>query len=121
MNEKLQGKLEKLLAKHQDYRADFQTTIKGWAQDFKKAVAIKSFGENDIIKTFRKGLRSSIREMNQILLYKDGLEVRDRERLMDKRSMYVSFLNLFSRAEVTLESLDKEISFELGEKDTQEE
>lgn len=108
-------KMDKLAAKHGEYRADFQGTISGWAKSLRTAIAVKQFGENDIIKKVRKGLAKEIQEMNQVLLYSEDLSQERRTRIFDKRGMYLQFLNLFRTADITIENIEQAVSFELGD------
>lgn len=112
-------KLNELMSKHAEYRPDFQQTLSNWEKKLKKAIAIKKFGDNDIIKELRKGLAKEIKEINQLLVWKKDLTESQRNRLFDKREMYMQFLNKFRTADMTIEDIDKAIDYELG-LDTQE-
>lgn len=105
--------MDQLLAKQSTLRADFSEQVSSWEKTLKDAIAITSFGENDIIKKVRTGILKDIKEINQILLYKEDLAQADRIRLIDKRSMYMSFVNLFRSAEITIDNLENTITAEL--------
>lgn len=113
--ETTQQKMTELLSKHTTFRDDFRATVTGWEKVLQNAIAVQSFGENDIIKKVRGGLAKEIQEINNVLLYKDVLTEQDRMRLLDKRSMYMQFLNLFRNAEITIENMDKTLESELNE------
>ena len=43
-------KMDKLLSKHTTFREDLRATVTGWEKILQDAIAVQSFGENDIIK-----------------------------------------------------------------------
>lgn len=110
-----QQKLQKMLEKHTEYRIDVVASLTKAEQKLREAIQVKSFGENDIIKKIRNQYAKDIKDMNEIILYKEKLSEEDRTRLFDKRKMYLSFLQLFSRAEVSIESIDKWITTDFDE------
>lgn len=110
-----QQKLEKLLGKHTGYRADFARKLESWEEQLKNAITTQKFGEHEIIKKVRKGYATEIKEINDVLLFKDELTEADRVRLLDKRALCLRFLNLFREADATIETLEQAITYELGD------
>lgn len=102
-----QEKLKKVMDRHTEFRSDLKQQVTKAEQRLREAMAVKDFAENDIIKKIRSLYAKHIREINEVLLYKEELPEAKRERLIDRRKMYLDFINMFSSADVTIESIDK--------------
>ncbi len=107
-----QEKLKKILDRHTEYRADFKQQLSKAEEKLRDSIQIKEFGQNDIIKGIRKQYAKYIHEINEVLLHKEELPEVKRTRLLDKRRMYMDFIQIFSSAAVTIESIDQWINSE---------
>lgn len=115
--ENTQKKLQKLLDNHTEYRPDFLETISKAEKDLRDAIQVKQFGENDIMKKIRRKYAKDIHEINEVLLYKEDIPERKRERLFDKRKMLLSFLQIFSVATLTIQNIDKWVNSEFTDEE----
>lgn len=101
-------RLHKILEKHsRELRSDFLEQLTTAEGKLREALVFSEFGNNDVMKKIRKLFAKYITEMNEVILYKHALTTEERNRMFDKRQMYLNFLNFFSKAEVTIDEIGK--------------
>lgn len=112
-----QEKLKRILDKHTNLRPDFIDQLSKAEEKLRESIQIKQFGNNDIIKGIRRQYAKHIHDMNEVLLYKEKLSEQERTRLMDKRKMYFDFLQMFSNAVLSIETIDRWVNEEFDTDD----
>lgn len=107
--------IDALIKKFHNARTDFISQIGEWRNDYRKAVIAANLQENVIIKEFVKRLFDDIEGINYRLQNErsDKLTPFERDRLLDKRSLYEEFIYIFVSAKEKVESIEKVVKSNL--------
>lgn len=105
---------EKLLAKFEG--AQDQAEIKKWSSDIQKNMLLASLAKHEGLSFLTGPMEDEIKAINMALLENDSKKTSDydRDRLIDKRNMYRTFINSLADAEKNVEKLHEKILRELA-------
>ena len=109
--QQLLEKIDKMLVRFSDSAfPDDIETIKSWKSEVKRAMIIDDLKNHDGIKMIIEFLSNEIEQIDLVLLnaYSDKCPDKIRDRMLDKKYMYNSFMGLFPSNE-QLTQIDNEV------------
>src|SRR3990167_2805151 len=112
MIDTFEQKTERLLEKFHGGRQDFISQISEWRNEYRKAIIVANLQDHAVIKSFASKLFDEIEGMNYRLQNEksDKLPQEERDRLLDKRSLYEEFVYLFVDAKKKVASIENAIN-----------
>lgn len=105
---------EQILKKLEDIKNKFTdpvdaNLIGSWQDTAKRLIMLKAVKENVAMQEVLTNLRTNITEMETLLLGADSKTLSDfeRDRIIDRKSLYANFVGIFTNVETDLEKLEE--------------
>lgn len=95
--EQLLSRIEKILAKLGDDPVSGSDEAKAWRSEVKRSMLSDNLKEHDGIKMIVEKLTQDIEDINYLLINASSSKLPEamRDRIIDKKKMYLDFLDLF--------------------------
>lgn len=91
---------------------DNLSQIDAWMKSAENALIIRHLAEHEGMKPILSALKSDVADMNTLLRNADSqtLNERQRDRVLDRRNLYESFIHYFDEAQGTIQSVEEHIN-----------
>ncbi len=113
MNNELEIRIDALLKKFVNpaFPEDIEE-INKWKEEAKRAMLAKDIKNHEGIKLIVKRFASDVEGINLLLLNANSekLSDKERDRLLDKKFLYIEFLSIFPEAEKILKEIEKKVA-----------
>lgn len=114
-DQQLLKKLDNLLSKYTDPTySDDPESIRGWRKELQRAMIKKDLKKHEGILLIIEKLRVDLVEMDILLKTQSSEKLPDikRDRLLDRKDLYIWFLGLFSNIDKEIASIEKKVKEE---------
>jgi hypothetical protein len=106
--QELENKIDGIISKISGgaFESDVEEA-RAWKENVKRAFLTKEIKDHEGIKMIIKRFSSELEDINFVLINakSDKIADRERDRLLDKKKMYVEFISLFPIAEKEIEQI----------------
>lgn len=91
--------------------------VEGWERDVKANLITLSMEKNEGVVMLKAKIQEEIDEVKMVLenAYSKDLSDRERDRLLDKKELYIWFLNLFEVSRSTVGNIEADVDKNLSD------